>query len=72
MTGQNSLDFISLKDMDDERSGGRVVSWITSAWKDNTGTVWGGLSLMKLVSKYRFYLHTQYMCRIWTNPPASK
>ena len=30
MTDQNPLDFIMLNESDDERSGGRVVSWITS------------------------------------------
>ena len=30
MTGQNPLDFIPLNESPDERSGGRVVSWINS------------------------------------------
>ena len=34
MTGQNTLEFILLNESADERSGGRVVSWITSWRKD--------------------------------------
>ena len=30
MNGQNPLDFITLNEWADERSGGRVVSWIPS------------------------------------------
>ena len=34
MTGKNPLYFIPLNELADERSGGRVVSWIISWWKD--------------------------------------
>ena len=36
MTGQNPLDLIPLNESTEERSGGRVVSWINSWWKDRT------------------------------------
>ena len=36
-TVQNPLNFIPLNESDDERSGGWVVSWINSWWKDRTG-----------------------------------
>ena len=39
MTGQKPLEFIPLNELSNERSGGRVVSWITSWCKDNIGTV---------------------------------
>ena len=48
MAGQNPLDFIPLNKSDDERSGGRVVSWINSWWKDTTGAAWGGRALKRL------------------------
>ena len=59
MTGQNSLDFIPLNESADERSGGRVVSWITSWCKDRTGATWGGSALKKLATEDWFQLHTQ-------------
>ena len=40
MNGQNPLDFIPMNESADERSGGRVVSWINSWWKDRTGAAW--------------------------------
>ena len=36
MPGQNPLEFITLNESADERSGGRVVSWINYWWKDST------------------------------------
>ena len=36
MTGQNPLDLIPMNESADDRSGGRVVSWIDSWWKDRT------------------------------------
>ena len=47
MNGKNPLDFITLNESADERSGGRVVSWITYWWKDRTGSAWGGRDLKR-------------------------
>ena len=71
MTGQNPLDFIQLNESSEKRSGGQVVSWITSCWKDKKGTVWEGRPLKKLVPDDWFELHTQYMTRLWTPHPAA-
>ena len=71
LTSQNPLEFITLNDLADERSGRRVVSWITSWWKDKTEAVWGGRPLKKLETDYWFELHTQDMPRLWTPPPAA-
>ena len=71
MTGQKPLEFIPLNELSNERSGGRVVSWITSWCKDNTGTVWGGNTLKKMEPENWFELHTQDMPRIWTPPPEA-
>ena len=70
MNGQNTLYFITLHDSADERSGGWVVSWITSWWKEKIESAWGGLPLKKLVPEDWFEMHTQDMPRIWTTPPA--
>ena len=71
MTVQKPLDFILINDLADNRSMGRVVSQITSWWKDKTGTVWGGRPLKKLVPANWFKLHTQCMPMLWTHPPAA-
>ena len=71
MTVQKPLDFILINDLADKRSMGRVVSQITSWWKDKTGTVWGGRPLKKLAPDNWFMLYTQDMPRIWTPLPAA-
>ena len=70
MTGQNPLDFIPLNESDDERSEGRLLSWINSWWKDRTGEEWGGRALKRLSHDDWFHLHTQYRPILWTPPPA--
>ena len=70
-TVQNPLNFIPLNESDDERSGGWVVSWINSWWKDRTGAAWGGRALKKLALDNWFQLHKQDMPRICTPPPAA-
>ena len=71
MTGQNTLYFIPLNKSADERSGGRLVSWVNSWWKYKTRTVWGGRPLKKLAPDNWFMLYTQDMPRIWTPLPAA-
>ena len=69
-TNQNSLDFIPVNESADERSGGRVVSWITYFWKDRTGAAWGVCALNRLSPDDWFELHKKYRPRLWTPPPA--
>ena len=71
MNGQNPLNFIPLKKSVDERSGGRVVSWINSWWKDRTGAAWGGHALKRLSPDDWFKLHTQDRPILWTPTPAA-
>ena len=71
ITGKNPLDFIPLNYSSDERSGGRVVSWINYWWKDRTGAVWGGRALKRLSPDDWFELHTQDRPRLWTPPQAA-
>ena len=71
MAGQNPLEFIPLNKLADERSGGQVVIWINSWWKDRTGAAWGGRSLKRLSPEYWFEMHTQDRPRLWTPPPAA-
>ena len=54
MTGQNPLDFILMNESADERSGGRVVSWISYWRKDKTEVAWGGLPLKKMTPENWF------------------
>ena len=70
-SGQNPLELILLNESDDKRSRGRVVSWITSWWKDTTEAAWGGRPLKKLAPGDWFELHTQYMPRLWIPTPAA-
>ena len=63
MTGQNPLIFIPLNESDDKRSGGRVVSWIISWWKDRTGAEWGGRALKMLSPDYWFELRRMVVVR---------
>ena len=70
MNGQNPLNFIPLNESVDERSGGRVVSWINSWWKDTTWAAWGGRALKRLSPDDWFDMHTQDRPRLWT-PPSS-
>ena len=71
MTGQNPLEFIPLNDLADERSVGRVVSWMNSWWKDRTGATWGGGAIKRLSPDDWFDLHAQDRPRLWTPPPAA-
>ena len=68
MTGQNPLDFIPMNKSADERSGGQVVSWINSWWKDMTGAACGGRALKRFSPADWFQLHTQDRPRLWTPP----
>ena len=61
MTVQKPLDYIPINELSEEKSGGRVVSCITSWRKYNTGTVWGVSSVNKLVPDNWFKFHTQDM-----------
>ena len=58
-TGKNPWDFIPLNESADKRSGGRVVNWINSCWKDRTGASWGGRAMKRLSPDDWFQLHTQ-------------
>ena len=69
ITSKNSLDLITMNESADKRSGGRVVIWITSWWKDRTGAAWGGHALEKFSLDDWFQLHTQYRPIIWISPP---
>ena len=71
MTGQNPLDFVPMNDLDDERSGGRVFSWIDTWWKDRTGATWGVRALKSLSPDDCFQLYTQDIPRLWTPLPAA-
>ena len=53
----------------DKRSGGRVVSWISSWWKERTGAALGGRALKKLAPDNWFELDKQDRPRLWTTPP---
>ena len=70
MTGQNPLEFIPMIESADERSGGRVVSWINYWCKDSTWAAWWGRALKRLSPDYWFELHTQDRPRLWTPPPS--
>ena len=70
MTGQNPLEFILLNDSADERSGGWVVSWITSWWKDRTGEAWVGRALKKLAPDDWFQLPHKTAQDFGHSPPA--
>ena len=67
-TGQNSLYFIPLNESADERSRGRVVSWINSWWKYRTGAARGGRTVKRLSPDNWFDMHIQDMPRLWTHP----
>ena len=71
MTGQNPFEFITLNESADERSGGRVVSWINYWWKDKTGAAWGEHALKRLSPYYWFELHTQDSPILLTPLPAA-
>ena len=71
MTGQNPLDLISLNDSADERSGGRVLSWIDTWWKDRTGAALEVRALKSLSPDDCFQLYTQDRPRLWTPLPAA-
>ena len=60
INGQNPLDLIPLNELDDERSGGRVVSSIASWCKDRSGEAQGGRALKKLAPDDWFQLHIKY------------
>ena len=71
MNRQNTLYFIPLNELADERSGGRVVGWITSWWKDVIVVAWGGRALNILSPDDSFQLYTQYRPILCTPTPAS-
>ena len=71
MTGQNSLDFITMNKSADKRSGGQVVSWINSWWKDMTCAAWGGRAMKRLSPDDWIKLYTQDRPRLWTPPPGA-
>ena len=54
MTVQNPLEFIPLNKSADDRSGGRVVSCMTSWCKYRTVEAWGGNAMKKLTPDYLF------------------
>ena len=70
MTVQNPLDFIPLNESADEISRGRVVSWITSWFKENIEAAWGGRPLNKLAPDDWFELHIQDMHMLCTPTPV--
>ena len=72
MTSQNPLNSILLNESDDERSGVKVVSCITSWWKYRTGAAWGGHALKKLAPDGWFQLHTHKTCQGFGPPPPSE
>ena len=71
MTCKKPLESILLNELAGERSGGRIVSWINSWWKDRKGAVWGGRALKSLSPDDWFELHTEDRPIIWTPPPAA-
>ena len=71
ITGKNSLDFIPLNNLADERSGGRVGSWITSWRKYRSGAAWGRYALKRLSPNDWFQLHNQDKPRLWTPPQSA-
>ena len=71
MTCQNPLEFIPLNDSANGRSGGRIVSWNNSWWKDRKGAAWGGSALKSLSPDDWIELHTQDSPRICTPPPEA-
>ena len=71
INGKNLLNFINLNELADERSGGRLVSWIDSWWKDRTEAAWGGRAPKNLAPDDWFKLHTQDRPRLWTHPTAA-
>ena len=71
MTSKKLLDCIPLNELADERSGGRIVSWINSWWKDRTVSAWGGSALKRLSPDDWFELHTQEITRLWTHTQSA-
>ena len=68
INGKNLLNFINLNELADERSGGRLVSWIDSWWKDRTEAAWWGRALKRLLPDDWFDMHIQDRPIVW-NPP---
>jgi hypothetical protein len=71
MAGEDPLSFIPLNEGADERTLGRVQTWVDSWWRNVDHKPWCGVALKRLEPADWFLLHTFEDPRLWVPPPAA-
>jgi hypothetical protein len=69
--GAVPLSFVPFHLGANERSEGKVLSWVTSWWQDKSGLPWGQAPLTLLSPNDWFQLSKSYSPRLWCPPPAA-
>jgi hypothetical protein len=71
MAGHDPLSFIPFNQGADERSGGKVSTWVRSWWKSRKGIDFCGFPLKAITKDNMFELKDLEAARLWMLPPAA-
>ena len=68
MAGKDALAYIPLAEGANERSGGKVKTWVQKWWRTKNGRDWLGTPLLEVTKDVMFELRKVEGARLWMPP----